>query len=92
MRYLIKKRKVHHSETLGPAGRFFHKHKKLRPIIIYRQETKEPEVIQKTVIETRQIPVLIRPSLIRCGGDTVYLRNKTTGELIIRYVSPTKEC
>lgn len=64
------------------------------PVVI--EKTVEPQVTrQKTIIKTRTRYVPAppqQPSAILCGGDTVYLRDKTTGEITIRYVSPAKKC
>lgn len=86
------KKKGYHRQDTSIHHYPFYKHKRSRNIIIYRQEPEEPVVIQKTIIKTRQIPVLKRSSPIRCGGDTVYLKDKNTGEPIIQYVSPAQKC
>jgi hypothetical protein len=57
------------------------------------EKDSQPEVVKKKiVIKTRYIPVEKKPTAILCGGETVYLKNKTTGELIIRYISPATKC
>lgn len=53
----------------------------------------QPKVVQKkTIIKTRYVPVDKQPAATLCGGETVYLKDRTTGELIIRYVSPATKC
>lgn len=88
----IKKRSYHRPDTSKRHYTPFYKHKRSRNIIIYRQEPEKPVVIKKTIIKTRQIPVLKRSSPVSCGGDIVYLKDKNTGELIIQYVSPAQKC
>lgn len=75
---------------------------RLSPYIRYKQHRQKhvvierdikPTVVKKrTIVKTRYIPVEKQPTPHYCGGETVYLRNRTTGELTIRYISPAKKC
>ena len=63
--------------------------------ILVREDKPEPyhrEIQKKTIIRTRYIPVQRKTLVNYCGGDTLYLRNKTTGEITIRYVSAAQSC
>ena len=92
----IKKRKHQHRKQLHPFYGLHPRIKYYRRTPVYIEKTVKPEVTrQKTIIKTRTryIPAPPpQPSAILCGGDTVYLRDKTTGEITIRYVSPAKKC
>lgn len=92
----IKKRKHHHRKKLHPFYGLHPRIKYYRRTPVYVEKTVKPEVTrQKTIIKTRTryIPAPPpQPSAILCGGDTVYLRDKATGEITIRYVSPAKKC
>lgn len=69
------------------------RYKKVRPAPVYIEKKVEPRIIrERTVIKKRYVPVQKRFAPLTCGGDTVYSRDKTTGELIIQYVSPAKKC
>lgn len=90
-----KKRRSHHRGLhyfYGPHHRI--KYYRRTPVII--EKTVEPKVThRKTVIKTRTRYVPApqqQPSATLCGGDTVYFRNKATGEITIRYISPAKKC
>jgi hypothetical protein len=60
--------------------------------VVIENDVQPTKVIQKTVTKTRYVPVEKRPAATFCGGETVYLRDRTTGELIIRYISPATKC
>jgi len=69
------------------------RYKQSRPKhVVIEKEVQPTKVRQKTIIKTRYVPVEKRPSPTLCGGETVYLRDRTTGELIIRYISPATKC
>jgi len=71
----------------------FHDRKKDRRIIIFGHQDDDPVVIRKrTIIKNRYVPVYREFSPRSCGGDTLYIRNSDTNELIIRYVSPAENC
>lgn len=81
-------------ERRGRHHHPIHRHRGSFPIVIYRDNTEvpPPPVEEKTTVDqpTRPAPRPLSPQ--RCAGDTVYSRDKTTGELIIRYVSPAGDC
>ena len=60
--------------------------------VIIEKEVQPKVVREKIITKTRYVPVEKRPAPIYCGGETVYLRDKNTGELTIRYISPAKKC
>jgi hypothetical protein len=60
--------------------------------VVIEKDVQPTKVIKKTVTKTRYVPVEKRPTATLCGGETVYLRDRTTGELIIRYISPATKC
>ena len=93
---ISKKRKHSHRHKLHPFYGLHPRVKYYRRTPVYIEKPVEPKVTrQKTIIKTRTryIPAPPpQPSATLCGGDTVYLRDKNTGEITIRYVSPAKKC
>ena len=79
-----------HRRHFGPIPRY----RKSFPIIIYRENAKEPTlpVEERTKITPRNYRAPRPLSPQRCSGDTVYSKNKRTGELTIRYISPAEKC
>lgn len=62
--------------------------KRVQPVIV-----QQPVVVQKKIVKkTRYVNVEKQPSATLCSGDTVYYRDRNTGELVIRYITPPKEC
>jgi hypothetical protein len=74
---------------VSPYVRYKQPHQKH---VVIEKDVQPTKVIQKTVTKTRYVPVEKRPAATLCGGETVYLRDRTTGELIIRYISPATKC
>ena len=70
------------------------RHRKSFPIIIYRQKNYDQPapVKEEPTVSPRTFPAPRPLSPQRCSGDTVYSRDKNTGELTIRYVSPAEKC
>lgn len=60
--------------------------------VVIEKDVQPTKVREKTIVKTRYVPVEKRPTAILCGGETVYLKDRTTGELIIRYISPATKC
>jgi hypothetical protein len=78
-----------HGQLYTPS----HKSKIFRRTPIYIQKSAPATIIrEKTVITPRYIPVPNRSSTNICGGDTVSMRDNTTGILTIHYVSPAQAC
>ncbi len=69
------------------------RHRRSFPIIIYREKNyQEPPAVEEKTVNPRIFPAPRPLSPQRCSGDTVYSRDRTTGELTIRYVSPAEKC
>ena len=60
--------------------------------VVIEKEVQPKIILKKTIIKTRYVPVENQPAATLCGGETVYLKDKKTGELIIRYISPATKC
>ncbi len=74
-----------------------HHHHKFakKKYILVKEDKPKPylrEVRKKTVIRTRYIPVQRKNLVNYCSGDTLYLRDKTSGEITIKYVSAAQSC
>ncbi len=78
----------------GKYHNHHHKHNKKRYILVTEKEPVyyPPKINQKTVIRTRYVPVQRKTPANLCSGDTVYLRDKNSGEITIRYVSAAQSC
>lgn len=83
--YHTHKKRIHHKPS--------YRHTQTRKVYIpIERHTKQPRVQTKTVVKTRYVPVPVKPSATVCGGDALYLKNKNTGEITIKYVSTAKKC
>ncbi len=81
-----KKPWIHHNHL--------HRHTKKKYILVKEDDHDhyKPIVRQKTIVRTRYVPIVRKTSVNLCSGDTVYLRDKNTGEITIRYVSAAQSC
>ena len=82
----------HHNHTKYHKKHYRHTGKKV--ILVKEEEhVQYPSVRKhKTNIKTRIVPIQRKTSMSFCGGDTVYLRDRNTGEIIINYVSAAQSC
>lgn len=71
-----------------------HKHTKKKYILVKEDDHDyyQPVIRKKTIVRTRYVPVIRKTPVNLCSGDTVYLRDKNTGEITIRYVSAAQSC
>ncbi len=74
---------------ISPYLRYYQPHPKQ---VVIQNENQPIVVREKTIIKTRYVPAEKEPAPRLCGGETIYQRDRTTGELIIRYVTPATDC
>lgn len=88
----------HRSKKSYKNGYKYHSHDKRKKYrrhsstVVVKEVVKPVEIRKETVEKTRYVPVTFRRNTSKCGGDTVYTRNKKTGEITIHYISPPKNC
>lgn len=69
---------------------YYHKYR--RSGIVYFRAPRETIVIEREKRVPVYIPVQQRPSRLQCGGRTITRTDPQTGEILIEYVSSSRDC
>jgi len=68
-------------------------HRSRRPgIVYYRSPRTETIIIEREKVVPIYVPVRQRPSKLQCGGRTITRTDPQSGEMIIEYVSSSRDC